>query len=105
MADKTALIGTELIFQDTSNDATITAYTWNFGDGNTSTNKNDTHIYSTIGTYTVTHSVTNTCGTTICTPKIVEIVTELPPPSDTGSTVMLMGAALLGFMMISKKKK
>ena len=103
MADKTALIGTELIFQDTSNETTAT-YTWNFGDGNTSTIKDATHTYSTIGTYTVTHSVTNTCGTTICTPKIVEIVTELPPPSDTGSTVMLMGAALIGFMMMAKKK-
>jgi len=31
MADKTILVGTTVSFQDKSNDATITSYTWNFG--------------------------------------------------------------------------
>ncbi|MDY0781026.1 PKD domain-containing protein, partial [Tenacibaculum sp. IB213877] len=44
-------------FSDTStvlgND-TITSWTWDFGDGNTSTEQNPTHIYENPGTYTVT---------------------------------------------------
>jgi len=104
MVDKTISIGTTVSFQDKSNDATITSYTWNFGIGEgTSTLKDDTHTYNNIGLYSVVHTVTNTCGTTTCPIKTIEVVTELPP-SGVSSTVMLMGAALIGFMMMSKKK-
>jgi PKD repeat protein len=37
-------------------------YSWDFGDGNTSTEKNPTHVYSTPGNYTVTHTVTKDSG-------------------------------------------
>jgi gliding motility-associated-like protein len=41
----------------------VTAWQWNFGDGNTSTQQNPTHTYSTAGTYNVQLSVTtnNNC--------------------------------------------
>jgi len=35
---------------------------WDFGDGETSTQQNPSHIYSDLGTYTVTLTVTNTYG-------------------------------------------
>ena len=37
-------------------------YLWNFGDTNTSTSENPTHIYSTPGTYTITLTATNVGG-------------------------------------------
>lgn len=47
--------------QSTSNGATT--YLWDFGDGNTSTLQNPTHVYATSGTYTVCLAVTDGCGT------------------------------------------
>lgn len=40
-------------------------YSWNFGDGNTSSSPNPTHIYEEGGNYNVTLTVTNDCGTDI----------------------------------------
>lgn len=41
---------------------TPTAWTWDFGDGNTSTQQNPSHIYAQPGTYTVCLIATNLCG-------------------------------------------
>ena len=38
-------------------------YIWNFGDGTSSTLANPTHNYSTNASYTITLTVSNTCGT------------------------------------------
>ena len=40
-------------------DGSIVAYDWDFGDGNTSTDANPTHIYATPGTYIATLTVTD----------------------------------------------
>ncbi len=40
------------------------AWYWDFGDGTNSADKNPVHTYSTVGTYTVTLTVTNSNGTT-----------------------------------------
>lgn len=47
-------------FTDFSTNATT--YFWNFGDGQTSTFANPSNAYNAIGTYTVTLTVTNSCG-------------------------------------------
>lgn len=52
------------------------SYSWSFGDGNTSAAENPVHSYAQDGTYTVTLSATNNCGTVLAT-QTVEIVT--PP--------------------------
>jgi PKD repeat protein len=39
-----------------------TGWTWNFGDGGTSTEQNPVHTYTAIGTYTVTLTVSNAQG-------------------------------------------
>lgn len=104
MADKTVKVNEPVQFNDSSTNAT--SYTWNFGDGGTSTQKSPSHAYATISPvetpYTVTHSVTNTCGTTTCTPKTIDVVAELPSGGGS-SAVMIMAAAAIGFMMMSKK--
>ncbi len=52
-----------VIFNDFSTN-NPTAWAWNFGDGNTSGNQNPTHVYSAGGTYNVTLTATNACGST-----------------------------------------
>jgi PKD repeat protein len=59
--------------------STIATYLWDFGDGSaTSTLQNPCHIYTVAGTYPVTLSSTNPCGTTTKT-KQVCIVKPLIP--------------------------
>ncbi len=41
----------------------VSSWEWNFGDGNTSTDSNPTHVYTSSGYYTVTLEVTGECGT------------------------------------------
>jgi gliding motility-associated-like protein len=48
----------------------IASWKWNFGDGNSSTIQNPSHIYNAPGTYTVTLIVTNTSG---CTDTLVKV--------------------------------
>ncbi len=47
-------------FVDQSTGAT--SYSWDFGDGGTSTAANPSYTYNAAGTYTVTQTVTNSCG-------------------------------------------
>ncbi|MEX0811732.1 MAG: PKD domain-containing protein [Chitinophagales bacterium] len=64
VADFESSLGEELTvtFDDASAEA-ITSYSWDFGDGNTSTEANPQHQYAAEGTYTVELTVTNDCGT------------------------------------------
>jgi len=43
----------------TSSAVGLTSYSWNFGDGNTSTDPNPVHIYAVAGTYTATLQVSD----------------------------------------------
>ncbi|MEM6342586.1 MAG: PKD domain-containing protein [Bacteroidota bacterium] len=45
-----------------NNSSGADSYTWNFGDGNTSTQTNPTHTYSTPGTYSVSLTANNSAG-------------------------------------------
>lgn len=54
-------VGLAAIFTNTSTNGT--SYLWDFGDGNSSTEMNPTHVYSSAATYSVTLTVTNDCGT------------------------------------------
>lgn len=49
-------------FQNTSTGAT--SYSWNFGDGNTSSQQNPTHVYAASGTYNVCLTATSADGCT-----------------------------------------
>jgi len=67
-------------FTNQSNGAT--SYLWNFGDTQTSTATNPSHTYTQAGTYTVTLTATNACGsddevkvnyiTVTCTPPVAD---------------------------------
>ncbi|UPT66247.1 MAG: gliding motility-associated C-terminal domain-containing protein [Sphingobacteriales bacterium JAD_PAG50586_3] len=69
--------------------ATINTINWSFGDpasgaNNTSTATNPAHTFSATGNYTVTATVTATCGTFSSTFPI-SIINCLPPPPCTGT--------------------
>jgi len=58
-----AVVGTSLTFTDTtSGDTPTKAWSWSFGDGQTSTVQNPTHAYTAPGTYTVTLLATGASG-------------------------------------------
>ncbi len=61
-------------------DGTITAYSWNFGDGTTGTGMNITKAYTSAGTYVVTLTVTDNLGATGTTTRTIQVGTPPPPP-------------------------
>ncbi len=68
---------TVIAFRDSSLNNPIT-YLWNFGDGNTSAQRNPTHNYSTAGTYTVTLITTNNFGSdTLVRENFITIINPL----------------------------
>lgn len=57
---------------------TPTGWSWDFGDGSTSTAQNPAHVYTTPGTYTV--SLTVTKGASSSTESRTDFITVSPPP-------------------------
>jgi len=51
-------------------------YSWDFGDGNTSSQPNPSHVYLEDGTYPVILSVSNPCGSTTATAAVEILVTN-----------------------------
>jgi len=72
-------LGDTIFFADNSSDAW--EWQWDFGDGNTDTVQNPTHVYASTGSYPVTLIVTNAygCTDTIQKPSFISIV-----PVDSG---------------------
>lgn len=58
-----------------------TSYSWNFGDGGSSTLTNPSHTYAGDGTYTVVLTATGPCGTSTATHQVV--ISSLPVASFT----------------------
>ena len=69
------------VFNFTSTGASTTSWHWNFGDGQTSTQQNPAHQYSSSGTYTVSLIVTNSngCADTLVKPNYISIGNSLVP--------------------------
>jgi PKD repeat protein len=71
----TSVNGATVAFNNSS--ANATSYVWSFGDNSNSTEENPSHTYAAPGTYTVTLTATNNCGTVSST-KTVEIAGTAP---------------------------
>jgi PKD repeat protein len=63
----------------TDSDGTVVSWSWNFGDGNTSTLQNPIHTYSVKGTYSVSLTVTDDEGATRTVTKSVNVTDGLSP--------------------------
>ncbi|RMG87739.1 MAG: PKD domain-containing protein [Bacteroidetes bacterium] len=50
------------------------SFVWDFGDGNTSTAPNPTHVYAQSGTYMVQLTVSNACGTSVSSHPVTVVV-------------------------------
>ena len=68
----------EVIFTSTAQNGDN--FSWDFGDSNTGTNNPETHIYANFGDYTVTHTVTNECGSDAVSESIS--IMEIPLTAD-----------------------
>ena len=70
-------VGVPVVITNTScANATNPTHFWDFGDGtNSSAGQPGTHTYNTPGTYTITYTITNSCGSATKS----ETVTVLPP--------------------------
>ncbi len=88
-------IGDTVTFTDKSTaagEATIESWSWNFGDGQTTTVKNPTHTFDTMGTYTVSLTVTasNDQTSNVYTEQIVVgppvMVYSYPNPASDAAT-------------------
>ena len=83
--------GLTATFTDSSTDAenNITARSWNFGDGTTSTATSPTKTYAAAGTYTVTETVTDAGGLTSTKSASVTVTS-----TSCGGTVLCSGTAV-----------
>ncbi len=82
IADDTLACQAPLTVQFNSSTSGGQTYSWDFGDGNTSSSPNPTHTYTSLGNYTVTLTVANStgCSTTVVKPAYIEIAEPIITP-------------------------
>lgn len=83
-------------------DGTITDWLWNFGDGNTSTNSNPSHIYTKSGQYTVTLQVTDDKGMTSSMTSVLSISASNSTP---GFEFLILVCAIAFVLCLQLKRK
>jgi hypothetical protein len=98
------LAGNQAVFTNTSSNGT--SFFWEFGDDKTSTEASPVHTYEQPGTYLVTLTATNECGTSSITREIVissaydrsflDKLLIYPNPSDGQFTVWIVASSAGG---------
>jgi ABC-type branched-subunit amino acid transport system substrate-binding protein/PKD repeat protein len=88
-------------------DGSIVDYSWDFGDGQTGTGADTSHMYSEPGTYSVTLIVTDNIGdinmaTTTCT--VEEVIPPRPFPWMPILAVLIVAAAGVAYFYMQKMK-
>jgi len=85
--DTSAFIGNVLSFDGRGSyqiSGTITAYSWNFGDGTSASGPQQTHAYLGPGSYTATLTVTNAAGLTATDDRTIVVIDPAAlPPTET----------------------
>jgi PKD repeat protein len=69
----------------------VAAWSWNFGDGQTSTSQNPAHTYAAAGSYTVSLTAIDGQGATATATHVVSVAN--PPPPTTMHVAALTGSA------------
>jgi PKD repeat protein len=70
------IVSQTAVFSNTTVGTSPISYTWDFGDGLTSTITNPTHVYSNVGSVTVGLTAVNFLGSS----TITQTIQVLPPP-------------------------
>jgi len=84
-------INTDITFTDNSTtNGTISAWSWDFGDGNTSTAQNPVHQYTSSGQYTVSLTITDEFGSDTMT-RTNYIAIDVPPTAAFVSDIQSAG--------------
>lgn len=80
--------GEEVSFADksTDRDGSIVSWSWDFGDGSTSSEAEPTHVFSTAGNYTVTLTVRDNSGGEDVRRITITVVEVTPTPTTTTET-------------------
>ncbi|SOC81126.1 Peptidase inhibitor I9 [Salinimicrobium sediminis] len=76
------LLDLEFIDQSSDSDGNITAWSWDFGDGNSSNQQNPQHTYATGGNYEVGLQVTDNLGATSFIAKNISVKGEEMNPGE-----------------------
>lgn len=105
--------GLEIQFTDTSTDSdgNVTAWLWNFGDGNTSSLRNPIHRYMKQGTYNVTLTVTDNAVPEGAIGSVTKTILVAPSPVDYTLYYILVGIAAgaviltIALFLLRQKKK
>ena len=92
--DSPATVGSIVLFADTSTFAV--SWLWDFGDGNTSTQQNPSHIYENAGTYTVSLQINGNISNTSSNVTINETVGYIWQKIDLSSTFNVIGLVPYG---------
>lgn len=93
----------QVIFRDASSsqDGTLTTWTWNFGDGTAplvqNTNADVTHIFANAGNYNVTLTVTTSDGCNSTNTSLPVVVAPLPRPAFSFPASVCLPAAAVNF--------
>ena len=77
------------------NQGTLTMWSWDFGDGTTSTSNNPTHIYNTPGSYPVNYTITSSVN---CKATYSLMVTVNPVPTSSFSAAPVCQGAITTFI-------
>lgn len=89
----------DVSFTDQSTGAT--SWSWDFGDGGTSTAQNPTHTYTTAGVYTVTLTASNACGSDTQT-KTDYITVNEPPVGNDETHVASLNVVKESFFIVTR---
>jgi len=82
------------------------AFTWDFGDGSTSTLQKPSHTYQVAGTFTVTLTVTDSDGHTVTDTVTITANSSLFPPWIIDLTVAVVAVgAVAGFLLYRRRAK
>jgi PKD repeat protein len=96
----------------TDADGSIASYHWDYGDGNTSSQQNPTYTFNSVGSYTVTLTVTDDDGATGAD-SVTITVSEAPDDDDDddengglcGTVIILAIIPLLMGIVVQKDRK
>jgi PKD repeat protein len=95
--------GVSFFDQSTDVDGTVTGWSWNFGDGNTSTDQNPSHVYASPGTYSVTLTATDNDGATDSVNKSVSVILQYCSSSSSSDTMAIIRVDVGSFSNSSGK--